>query len=184
MQMGFYFDQTLCIGCGECELACQTAYSLDALVSWRNVITLEEGDTFSNLSYACYHCAEPPCQSACPAKAITKRSEDGIVIVDTVKCAEAKKSSICTNNPCLKKCPYKIPKFVPSIDAGMQKCDFCLDRLNKGEKPWCAVICPEKALVSGPLNELIDTYGNGKEARGFKYYDHAKPSAVFNAMPN
>ena len=182
MQMGFYFDQTLCIGCGECELVCQTEHNLDASLSWRKVITIEKDDVLASLSYACYHCAEPPCLLACPVGTITKRPEDGIVLVDSEKCAEARRSSECIGTPCRDACPYGVPQFGPENTAGMQKCDFCLDRLAMGEKPWCVLMCPADALDAGPLDELIARYGDGKEALGFEYSDSVKPSAIFKSM--
>jgi anaerobic dimethyl sulfoxide reductase subunit B (iron-sulfur subunit) len=182
--MGFYFDQDLCIGCGECELICQTEHNPDDSISWRKVITIEEGDMLANLSYSCYHCAEPLCLPVCPVGAITKRSEDGIVLVDSQICAEARKTSECTGTPCKDACPYDVPKFGQGGTAGMQKCNLCLDRLATGEKPFCVIMCPAEALDAAPLNELTARYGDGKEAVGFEYSNAAKPSVIFKSITN
>jgi len=182
MQMGFYFDQDLCIGCGECELVCQTEHNLDASESWRKVITIEEGDVLANLSFSCYHCAEPLCLPACPVGAITKRAKDGIVLVDTQRCAEARKASECTGTPCRDACPYDVPRFKQNGKEGMQKCNLCIDRLATGEQPWCVVMCPAEALDAAPMDELIAKHGDGKVAIGFNYSEAARPSAVFKPM--
>jgi Fe-S-cluster-containing dehydrogenase component len=36
----------------------------------------------------------------------------------------------------------------------MQKCNFCLDRLENGLKPACISICPARALHAGSIDEL------------------------------
>jgi NADPH-dependent glutamate synthase beta subunit-like oxidoreductase len=91
MQVAFYFDQTRCMGCYTCVVACKDWNDVPpGPASWRRVLLLE-GGKFPNpfaarLSTSCYHCAEPACVYACPADAISKREEDGIVVVDREKC--------------------------------------------------------------------------------------------------
>ena len=91
MQMGFYFDQTRCTGCFTCIVACKDWNDVDAgPASWRRVTTIEKGkypDLFvAFLSVACHHCVKPSCVSACPVNAITKREQDGVVVVDREAC--------------------------------------------------------------------------------------------------
>ena len=47
----------------------------------------------------CNHCTYPACLAACPRKAIYKREEDGIVIIDQERCRGYRK--------CVEACPYK-----------------------------------------------------------------------------
>ena len=47
----------------------------------------------------CNHCTNPACLEACPRKAIYKREEDGIVLVDQERCEGYRY--------CIKACPYK-----------------------------------------------------------------------------
>ena len=182
MQIAFYFDQTMCIGCGQCEIECQTEHHVDVSTRWRKVTTIEIGDVVANLSFACYHCAEPPCLQACQVGAITKMADNGIVLVDSDKCAAARRSLDCTGTPCRDVCPYGIPEFGTGDNAKMEKCDFCLDELMRGEKPRCVVICPVNALDAGPLERLATKYGGVKEALGFRYSTAAKPSAIFKPI--
>ena len=179
MQMGFYFDQTRCIGCYTCIVACKDWHDIPAgPASWRWVTTIEKGkypDLFVVfLTNACYHCAEPACVSACPVDAISKRKQDGIVVVDRETCLGKNSCEMCSQT-----CPYDAPQFGAEENAKMQKCDFCLDRLAKNKKPVCVDACPMRALDAGPIEELRAKYGDIRQAEGFVYSDKLIPSVVF-----
>ncbi|MBW2090900.1 MAG: 4Fe-4S dicluster domain-containing protein [Deltaproteobacteria bacterium] len=180
MQTGFYFDQTRCTGCYTCVVACKDWHDIDAgPVSWRRVITIEKGK-YPNLfvaflSAACYHCLEPACADCCPVEAISKREEDGIVVVDSDICLGKDDCGACDDA-----CPYDAPQFGPEEDAKMQKCNLCLERLEKGEKPVCVESCPMRALDSGPVEELKAKYGNFRDAEGFVFKENLKPCFIIN----
>lgn len=154
MQKGFYFDQERCVGCQSCMLACKEWNDLPPKVlgqrgpRWRQVLVFEKGSfpDFSRrfLSRACLHCSRPPCLAACPAQAIVKRAEDGIVLVDREKCIGCRE--------CLSSCPFGVPQF--GEDGLMQKCNFCLERTSQGLKPICELSCVGQAIRSGSLEEL------------------------------
>jgi len=179
MQIGFYFDQSRCTGCFTCIVACKDWNDVPAgPASWRRLITIEKGKypdlSVTFLSTACYHCEKPDCVSACPVSAITKREEDGVVVVKGEACLG---KDNC--NMCLKACPYDIPQFGAEENAKMQKCNLCLERLAENKKPICVDACPMRALDAGPMQELRDKYGNAKEAEGFVYSKELIPSVVF-----
>jgi len=179
-QLGFYFDQTRCMGCYTCSVACKDWYDIDAgPVNWLRV-QAEEGGGFPNvlLSYIaspCYQCANPPCVLVCPAKAITKRKSDGIVTVDREQCLGNKGC----HTLCLNVCPWRAPQFGPEENAKMQKCQFCLERLQQGQQAICIEACPMFALDMGPIDQVRAKYGDATEAEGFKTNTRYKPSAVF-----
>ncbi|MHA1728212.1 MAG: 4Fe-4S dicluster domain-containing protein [Promethearchaeota archaeon] len=179
-QMGFYIDQTRCIGCYTCAVACKDWYNIDAgPVNWMRIKEIEHGN-FPNpfLAYLpspCYHCADPACIKACPEGAITKRESDGIVIVNQDKCIGNSKCDMY----CLKACPWDSPQFGPEEGAKMQKCNLCIERLDNGQQPICVEACPMFALEVGPINELREKYGNITEAEGFQYSERFKPSVIF-----
>jgi anaerobic dimethyl sulfoxide reductase subunit B (iron-sulfur subunit) len=127
------------------------------------------------LCSTCYQCASPPCALACPANAITKRETDGIVVVDREKCLGNKECRML----CLNACPWKAPQFGLEEGARMQKCDFCLKRLEQGKQPICVEACPMYALDVGPFDELKAKYGDIVEAEGFRYSERFKPPVVF-----
>ena len=179
-QMGIYFDQTRCTGCYTCMVACKDWYDIDAgPVNLMRVRCIESG-TFPELFAAylaspCYHCANPLCVQACPEGAITKREDDGIVVVDRDKCVGVDK---CPRK-CLKACPWHAPQFGPEAGAKMQKCDLCADRLEVGQAAICVEACPMFALEVGPIEALREKYGDNLTAVGFKYLKRFEPSACF-----
>ncbi len=178
MQMGFYFDQTRCTGCGTCVVACKNWHDVPAgKANWIKFSPIEKGQ-FPEVFVAfmintCYHCAQPLCVSACPVAAITKREEDGIVVVDRDKCQG---KDYC--DMCLQACPYASPQFGDEANAKMQKCNLCIDRLQENKQPICVASCPLRALDAGPIDELREKYDGKNEAIGFKYSE-VLPSIVF-----
>ena len=179
MQMGFYFDQSRCTGCYTCCVACKDWNDIPAgPAHWRRVTSREWGTYpevyLTYFSLSCSHCEKPACAVACPVSAIAKRQEDGIVVVDREACLGG---DIC-GMTCKQACPYGVPQFGSGENPRMQICHFCLDRLNENKKPACVDSCPVRALDAGPLDELKEKYGDGKEAEGFIYSLETKPSII------
>ena len=118
-QHGFYFNASRCIKCHACEIACREWNEVEEGPRWREVVTVTSDTSpkpsMMNISMACMHCAEPPCRDACPTGAITKRTDDGIVVVDPEKCIGC--------GYCLWACPYGAPQF--GKNGKMQKCNYC-----------------------------------------------------------
>ncbi|MDP2952800.1 MAG: 4Fe-4S dicluster domain-containing protein [Chloroflexota bacterium] len=180
MQMGFYFDQTRCIGCYTCGVACKDWHDTPAgPAHWRRITTIERGKYpqlfVAFLSLSCVHCANPACLAHCPADAISKREEDGVVVVDQEKCWGKDNCDLY----CLKACPYQVPQFGAEENAKIQMCNFCLDRLAEGKKPICVDACPNRALDAGPLEELRAKHGGTKDAEGFDFSSEVNPSIIF-----
>ena len=179
MQRGFYFNQTRCIGCYTCVVACKDWHDVPAgPASWMRVKTVEKGkypDLFvAFLSATCYHCLEPSCINACPVNAVTKQKQDGIVVVDREMCLGKDNCQLC-----LDACPYDAPQFGAEENAKMQKCDLCFERWFEGKKPICIDACPTQALDAGTIEELRAKYGDNREAEGFLYSEKIAPSITF-----
>ena len=176
---GFYFDQSRCTNCFTCIVACKDWHNLPAgPASWIRVNTIEKGSypdlQVSFLVACCYHCAKPACVEACPAQAIAKREEDGIVVVDRAACLGKDQCQLCSEA-----CPYGAPTFGEEENGKMQKCDFCVERLGQGLKPICVAACPLRALDIGPLEELTKKYNGVQEAEGFRLFSELRPSVIF-----
>ncbi|MFO8011402.1 MAG: 4Fe-4S dicluster domain-containing protein [Dehalococcoidia bacterium] len=184
MQLGFYFDQTRCTGCDTCTIACKDWNELSLgsePANWRWVVELEWGKypdpSVAYLAMSCLHCINAPCVEACPAGAIHKRTEDGIVYVDRNECTGSDECGAM----CQTVCPYGAPRFGPESNAKMQKCDFCLERWLQGKLPVCVTACPVRALDAGELDTLRASYGNKVVAAGFEYSAETEPSIVLRS---
>jgi ethylbenzene hydroxylase subunit beta/complex iron-sulfur molybdoenzyme family reductase subunit beta len=104
----------------------------------------------------CNHCTHPACLTACPRKAIYKREEDGIVLVNENHCKGYRF--------CMEACPYKRIYYNHVRDIS-QKCIFCLPRIEKGVAPACARQCPGRMRFvgylddeDGPIHKLVNKW--------------------------
>ena len=110
--------------------------------------------------------------------AISKREQDGIVVVDKETCLGRDYCQLC-----LEACPYDAPQFGVEENAKMQKCHLCIDRWGESKKPICVGSCPTRALDVGPIDEMMAKYGEGREATGFAFDEELKPSVIFKPKP-
>jgi len=180
VQVGFYFDQTRCIGCSACVVACKDWHDIPAGPERWMRIKYNESGRFPNVfvSYLinpCFQCEDPVCIPVCPVGAISKRIEDGIVIVDSEKCL----GNIECDSKCLKACPYDAPQFGPVKGSKMAKCNYCLDRFSEQKLPVCIEACRSHALDAGSLSHLREKYGNIQKANNFIYSERTKPAIIF-----
>ena len=101
---------------------------------------------FFYLPRICNHCTHPACLEACPRKAIYKREEDGIVLIDEARCRGYRF--------CMEACPYKKIYFNESQKVA-QKCIFCFPRIENGVAPACARQCPGRVRFVGYLDDPV-----------------------------
>ncbi|MHB1417773.1 MAG: 4Fe-4S dicluster domain-containing protein [Chloroflexota bacterium] len=137
----FLFDQDGCIGCRACQMACKDLHDLPVGVNWRWVETREFGTfprvTVLHLSLSCNHCGKPSCLVACPTGAISRREEDGLVLIDEALCGG------CLE--CIDACPYGAIQY-DERTGRVGKCDLCADLTAQGEEPACVAACPMRVL--------------------------------------
>lgn len=96
------------------------------------------------LARICNHCTYPACLAACPRKAIYKRPEDGIVLIDESRCRGYKE--------CVKACPYK-KTFFNMVTRVSEKCIGCYPLIEQGEQPRCVQTCIGKIRMQGFLSK-------------------------------
>lgn len=97
---------------------------------------------FFYLPRICNHCLNPACVGSCPSRAIYKRGEDGIVLVNQEKCRGWRM--------CISACPYK--KVYYNWTTGKaEKCILCYPRLETGQAPACFHSCVGRIRYSGVL---------------------------------
>jgi DMSO reductase family type II enzyme iron-sulfur subunit len=92
----------------------------------------------------CNHCTKPACLEACPVRAIYKREQDGIVLVDQDKCQGFRL--------CNRACPYD-KVYYNYVKRKSQKCIFCFPRVEQGVAPACARQCPGRLRFVGFLED-------------------------------
>lgn len=180
-QIGFYFRQDRCIGCATCQIACREKNQLPPGTWFRTVHEFAGGgyrqtgqgvdnDVYAYwLSLACNHCGKPLCVASCPAGAITKQPENGIVAINPALCTGCRR--------CMAACPYGALQYDPAVQKVI-KCDFCAELLTRGEQPACVSACPMRALQQGQLAELQKQHGESDQIPGRPQPDTTKPSLV------
>ncbi len=157
-----------------------TPYQAGNLGLSREGAALPEHKTwFFYLQRLCNHCTYPACLAACPRKAIYKRSEDGIVLIDQARCRGYKK--------CVEACPYKKPMFNGTTRVS-EKCIGCYPRIE-GSDPLsdglpmetrCMAACVGKIRLQG-LVRIDRKTGNWAEDRYNPIYYLVKVEKV--ALP-
>lgn len=177
VQYGFFVDQSRCIGCNACAVACMQWHDIPpSYVKWMRVYQWEKG-TFPNvriyiLPIMCYHCENPICIKACPNNAIYKEKKFGAVLVNSERCKGTRR--------CWKACPYGAPQFEgDEMGKKMSKCNMCIDRLNQGLKPICVLSCSMRALEFGPFGEITKKYGNLRRLEDMPDDSITSPAVVF-----
>lgn len=172
--VGILYDSTLCIGCKNCEMACQRynkltaqpsdsnntdfdpyTFALNKIQIYRNgdKTDKESKNAYSFFKKACMHCVDPNCVSACPASALTKDEDSGIVSWNSDACIGCRY--------CLVACPFSIPKF--EYDAAFPeiiKCEMCQHVQVKGKIPGCCDFCPTGASVFGKFSDILQEAKN------------------------
>ena len=140
-------DQSSCIGCHACTTACKSENEVPLGVT-RTFVKYVDVGTFptARRNYQvtrCNQCADAPCVTACPTKAMHVRP-DGIVDFEKDVCIGCK--------ACIAACPYDAI-FINPEDHSAEKCNFCAHRLDVGLEPACVVVCPTQAILIGDLND-------------------------------
>src|SRR2546422_443442 len=147
MRYGFVIDHRKCIGCHACTVACkeENQVPLGAFRTW--VKYVEKGTWPHTRRYfsvlRCNHCDDAPCVTICPTVALYRRA-DGIVDFDGARCIGCKS--------CMQGCPYDALYIDPDTNTAA-KCHYCAHRLEVGLEPACVIVCPERAIIDGDLDD-------------------------------
>ncbi len=159
----FVIDIGRCNGCYCCQIACKdehvgndwTPYAKpqpDTGQFWLKLHEFVRG-TFPKVKMyyqpvLCAHCDESTCLSVCPIENAIYKRDDGLVIIDPVKCTG------CRN--CIDACPYHVIYFNEDLNIA-QKCTGCAHLLDNGWRvPRCVDACPTECIKFGEESELED----------------------------
>jgi len=189
---GMVIDLDKCTGCEACVVACRTENNIPIAgeqqtaagrqINWIRVERYWEGE-YPNIKarfipVLCQHCDAAPCEPVCPVYA-TSHTAEGLSAMTYNRCVGTR---FCANN-----CPYTVrffnfykpvwetpleralnPEVSVRASGVMEKCSFCVQRIQKAEitakaenravrdgevQPACVQSCPTTAMYFGDLDE-------------------------------
>jgi Fe-S-cluster-containing dehydrogenase component len=186
-------DLDRCTGCGACVVACHAENNVPIVnedQTWRGRAmhwirierywdTTTAGKRARFLPIMCQQCGRAPCEPVCPVYAAVHSDRQALNLQVYNRCVGTR---YCQNND-----PYKTrffnfypPHFDPPLEQQlnpdvtvrslgvMEKCTFCLQRINRAEQtaltegrplnpdevvPACVQTCPPSALLFGDAND-------------------------------
>lgn len=166
---GVLVDIRQCIGCRNCEAACNKINQLpapaapftdlkaletprrmnDRAYTVVNRILPKGAKEPANIKLQCMHCNDPACVSACIVGALTK-SDKGPVEYDAQKCLGCRY--------CMVACPFGVPayEYHNALTPQVRKCTFCAQLTKEGKPPACVTSCPKEALIFGRRGALLE----------------------------
>lgn len=136
-----------CVGCHTCELACAVAHSKSGDLFTAFLEGERPGyriyvESFKNtpVPVPCNHCEEAACVLACPTGAANRKTDGGPVFIEDERCIGC--------GMCVQACPFGVVAISVERKTAY-KCDLCITRLARGEKPACVAACPTRSLSFG-----------------------------------
>lgn len=123
-------------------------------------------------SDVCKHCANAPCQEACPTGAIIRTEFDTVYV----------QQDVCNGcGYCIVACPFGVIARDEQGDHQAHKCTLCYDRLKDGLEPACAKACPTDSITFGNVAQLK---ANARERLGLLHERGVKEARLYGVDDN
>lgn len=123
-------NETVCTGCGLCELVCSTFKEKECNPAKSRIYIERHMMEGAMIPKICINCENPPCLGVCPTGALSKDEVTGIVQLDRGACNSC--------GDCVDACPFYALRLTP--EGELIKCDLC------SGQPQCVKYCPTEAI--------------------------------------
>jgi len=221
-------DLARCIGCEACTIACKVEHNVPVVspkelarrIQWTEVYFLREKGQYPYVKTdvdprPCMHCERPPCVEVCPVGATYQDKDRGLVLQRYERCIGCRY--------CATACPYGAryfnwskpdyggklreaalnpdphPQLKKRYKGIMEKCTFCVERLDrleaKAEKEGrpitdeelhhvctCTSTCMGRARHFGDLNDPDSTVSKlARSSRAFRLFEElgTEPKVIY-----
>jgi phenylglyoxylate dehydrogenase beta subunit len=138
------FYENKCDGCNRCVEACSEFHTGTRNPVHSRIKVAKDPEDGSFGIALCRQCGDPRCVMNCPAGALSKNEEAGVIQWSKEKCVNCQ---LCTLA-----CPYGGIAYNAFTDEVM-KCDFC------DGNPACVKACPRSALEVKNLARIFNAWG-------------------------
>lgn len=137
-----------CQGCNGCVVGCKNWHGDEAGEPGRIKLIDTMTGTFPDVErwlfpLICMQCKYPACVAVCRFDACVA-DERGRIVINRDRCVGC--------GLCVLACPYGV-RAMRTDGKASDGCDFCLDRVEEGNPPYCVATCPTGALIFGDLND-------------------------------
>ena len=123
-------------------------------------------------SDVCKHCANAPCQEACPTGSIIRTEFDTVYV----------QQDICNGcGYCVIACPFGVIARDQYGDRTAHKCTLCYDRLKDGFEPACAKACPTDSIQFG---EVVQLKAHARERLGILHERGVNEAQLYGTDDN
>ena len=179
----FVIDVARCNGCYNCQIVCKDEHVANDWSPiakpqpeigqfWLHLVERVRGTVpkvkVAYRPHLCMHCDQAPCLESCPVEGAIYKRDDGLVIIDAVKCTG------CRN--CVDARPYDTIFFNEDLNLA-QKCTGCAHLLDDGwDEPRCADACPTLCLKWMDEARIKRADGDGR------YTDYLVPRVEQNEL--